>query len=301
MLCAALAACSSGSPSGLPSGSPTDPGDAPEPADPASEVPTASPTATGDLYVALGDSYTAAPLVPETDSSQACLRSDANYPRLVAAGLPGTELVDVSCVGATSESMTRPQRVGSDTAPPQLDALSDDVDLVTIGVGGNDFDLFTILLGDCLRLGQEAAPTSCRDRNVGPDGDALLEMVRQIETRVAEVVTDIRERAPQARVVVVTYPRLLPEAGSCPELIPLADPDYAYVTQVNRALSRALADAAEQAGADVADLYAASAGHDICSEEPWVNGIQTDTDRALALHPFAEGQQAAAQLVLDLL
>lgn len=270
---------------------------------PSSSPPASSPAAPpGDLYVALGDSFTAAPLVPETDTSEACLRSDANYPRLVAAELPGTELVDVSCVGATSESMTAPQRVGSATAPPQLDALTADVDLVTLGVGGNDFDLFTILLGQCLRLGPGADPgASCRDRNAGPDGDVLLELVRQIETRVASVVTEVRDRAPRARVVVVTYPQLLPDTGSCPDLVPLADADYVYVTDINQALSQALADGATGAGADVADLYAASAGHDICSPDPWVNGIQTDVDRALAFHPFAEGQQAAARLVLDLL
>src|SRR5688572_23797059 len=46
-------------------------------------------------YVALGDSYTAAPLVPDTDTTNGCLRSTNNYPALVAAALPGTELVDV--------------------------------------------------------------------------------------------------------------------------------------------------------------------------------------------------------------
>ena len=38
-------------------------------------------------YVALGDSYTAAPLVPDTDTTNGCLRSTNNYPALVAAAL----------------------------------------------------------------------------------------------------------------------------------------------------------------------------------------------------------------------
>ena len=35
-------------------------------------------------YVALGDSYTAGPLIPTTDLAGGCARSDHNYPTLVA-------------------------------------------------------------------------------------------------------------------------------------------------------------------------------------------------------------------------
>ena len=48
-------------------------------------------------------------------------------------------------------------------------------------------------------------------------------------------------------------------------------------------------------------MRAASEGHEICSDDPWVNGRQTDQGRALAYHPFAEGQEAVADVVLELL
>ena len=50
--------------------------------------PRARPGRTYRSYVALGDSYTAAPLVPSTDTSNGCLRSSGNYPSLVAAAMP---------------------------------------------------------------------------------------------------------------------------------------------------------------------------------------------------------------------
>src|SRR3954462_5512053 len=83
--------------------------DAPAPA-PARTTgsPATAPTAY-DQYVALGDSYTAAPLVPPTDSSTICLRSGVNYPALVARAMPGTALTDVSCSGATTADTTRSQ------------------------------------------------------------------------------------------------------------------------------------------------------------------------------------------------
>ena len=57
--------------------------------------------------------------------------------------------------------------------------------------------------------------------------------------------------------------------------------------------------AAKQTGADLVDLYAASAGHDICAADPWVNGHRAEPGTALAYHPLAVEQQAVADLVLD--
>jgi hypothetical protein len=46
---------------------------------------TSAGAAVTDLYVALGDSYTSAPLVPHQVGMPAgCARSDQNYPSLVA-------------------------------------------------------------------------------------------------------------------------------------------------------------------------------------------------------------------------
>jgi lysophospholipase L1-like esterase len=250
-------------------------------------------------YVALGDSYTAAPLVPTTDTTDACFRSDGNYPHLLAASLPDVRLTDVSCSGADSRAMTGTQSIGGQTKPPQLDAVDADTDLVTIGLGGNDFGLFGSMSLKCFRLAQDdpgGAP--CRDANRAGGGDELLDLVPRIQAKVAGVLDEIRERAPDATVVAVSYPRLLPRQGTCPDLVPLAAGDYAYVTEVNKALSDAVLGAAAEAGVASVDVYAASRGHDVCSDEPWVNGIQTVTG-ALALHPFAAEQAAVAELILD--
>jgi hypothetical protein len=42
----------------------------------------------------------------------------------------------------------------------------------------------------------------------------------------------------------------------------------------------------------------ASRGHDLCADDPWVNGSVTDQKRAAAYHPFAEEQVAVADLVV---
>ena len=46
-------------------------------------------------------------------------------------------------------------------------------------------------------------------------------------------------------------------------------------------------------------LVKVSKGHDICAgADAWVNGVNTDLMRALAFHPFAEEQQAVADLIM---
>jgi lysophospholipase L1-like esterase len=295
-----LTACDSGG--GRPFEEPTGP------VAPATPGPTATSTAPGPaapsglVYAALGDSFVAAPLVPRTNLRHGCLRSDHNYPHLVAAELPGYALVDVSCSGASSAEITVPQVVGGVEHPPQLDALSDEVDIVTLGIGANDFSLFSLLVYRCLQLaGTDRAGAPCResyDEEVG--GNRLLDQVAEIQDRVEAVVAVIRDRAPQARVVLVTYPKFLPDFGVCPDLVPLAKGDYVFVREVNLALVEAQAAGATAAGAEVLDVYAASDGHDICADRPWVNGIDTDPSRALAFHPFPEEQRAVADLLLDL-
>ena len=80
--------------------------------------------------------------------------------------------------------------------------------------------------------------------------------------------------------------------------LPLAAGDYAEGRRINRALDRALARAAARTRVAFVDMYAASRGHDICSSDPWVNGRQTDRQKALAYHPFAAGMRADAAGVL---
>src|SRR5215475_9484051 len=76
-------------------------------------------------YVSLGDSYTAAPLVPDqTGSPVVCLRSRHNYPSLVAAATSAATFSYVSCQGATTVNMTDLQSGPLGTKPPQNNTLS---------------------------------------------------------------------------------------------------------------------------------------------------------------------------------
>ena len=59
------------------------------------EPPGGLDDAGSQRYVALGDSFTSGPLVPTTDLADGCLRSDGNYPSLLATSLD-LDLYDAS-------------------------------------------------------------------------------------------------------------------------------------------------------------------------------------------------------------
>lgn len=297
-LVAALAALLVVGCSGTPSSAPAPSGRAASgdvPREPAGSLDDVPPR----RYVALGDSFTSAPLVPTTDLADGCLRSDGNYPSLLADALD-LRLTDVSCSGATTGDLVRRQETVRDAfVPPQLRVLDERTDLVTLGIGGNDLGLFSRLVQACLGLrDQDPTGSPCADSSLGQQ---LLASAPRIGANVERALGRVRERAPNARVVLVGYPRIAPAEGECPRLLPFARGDVAFGDRVLRALDTAMREAAEDRGVEYLDLYAASAGHDVCGAEPWVNGRQTQAGVALAFHPLATGAKATAALLEDLL
>jgi lysophospholipase L1-like esterase len=279
--------CSDDEPSSAPSpapGSSTTSSSAPS----ASETPSeATPTAQ---YVALGDSYAAAPGVPPADTAAdaaTCFRSAANYAHLLAEA-EGLDLVDATCSGATS----------GDVLDEQLASVQPTTELVTVGIGGNDFDLFTQLIASCIGAAQsDPTGSPCTDA-VAADVTTTLPRIGKNVGRVLDAVT---AAAPDAQVVVVGYPTLLPPTGSCPDRVPLAAGDYPFVNEVTSGLSGELRRAARQRGLTFVDLAGPSRGHDICSTDPWVNGAATAPDGTIPFHPFAAEQEAVARLVARVL
>lgn len=271
---------------------------------------TTSPTTAVELpglpaqidYVALGDSFTAGPLLaPYAEGGSACLRSAGNYPSLLAERLDVASFTDVSCSGATVGDLFRAQRsfTGGRVAPPQLDALTVDTDLVTVGIGGNDENLFGSLAGACMGGGARAACTPL----FATAGvlETKVASARRVEPALARALAAIHRRAPDAVVVVVGYPDLLPASGRC-AAAPFAAADYRPISQVEAALNGSLRVAARARDALYVDLAAASRGHDICAgKAAWVNGAQMKPGRAAAYHPYARGMRGATDAVLGAL
>ncbi len=264
------------------------------------------PEADGPFrYVSLGDSYVSGPLLPEPYGEPIdCGRSRTNWPAQVARAVDARSFVDVSCGSAKSIHMTEEQEapLGS-TAPPQFDALSEDTDLVTVGIGGNDVGFDGIAKG-CVNLlpfplGDAPWGRPCVQKHVFGDWDKTSWKIGQARPKVAGVLAGIRARAPQARVLLVGYPVALPDSGvGCWPQVPVLDVDVRYLRDKYREMNRMLAEVAAEQGAEFVDAYTPSIGHDVCQPYPnaWVNTINLDPP-GLPLHPNVFSHRRTAQVV----
>jgi lysophospholipase L1-like esterase len=256
-------------------------------------------------YVALGDSYTAAPLVlNQVGQPVGCARSDHNYPSLVTAASGVTSARDVSCSAAQTTHMTVPQGVLLGTNAPQFDALSAGVKLVTIGIGGNDVGLVSVAT-TCLGLGLLAPTgTACRSYFAKPGGgDRLVEQIAATAPKIAATLQGIHVRAPQARVLIVGYPAVAPRNGrGCYPLVPLSNDDIAYLDEMLRRTNAMIAEQAAANEAEYVDTYDESVGHDVCTlpGTRWFEGV-VPTAPAFPLHPNALGEASMARSVLRVL
>lgn len=248
-------------------------------------------------YVALGDSYTAGPFVPNQLLDRlGCLRSDHDWPHLVAAArrLP---LRDVSCSGAVTGDLSAPQPILGGTNPAQLDALDAAVGTVSLQIGGNDIG-FTEILVRCATLLPIGTP--CRDQYTSGGTDELARRIAVTATKVDAVLAEIHRRAPVARVFVVGYPAILPDvAPGCWPSLPVAPGDVPYLRGTEKALNAMLAARAAAAGATFVDVYPPSIGHDACQlpGARWVEPL-IPLSPAAPIHPNSLGMQGMAAAVL---
>lgn len=267
-------------------------------------VPAVAHEAPGyDHYVALGDSFTSGPFIPvQRLDPLGCFRSTHNYPSEVATGLGVAEFTDVSCSGAVTESMTTPQTIVLGVNPPQFGALRPDTELVTAGIGGNDIGFIDIVF-TCAQLSfSDPAGDPCRRQATADGGDEYAERIDAAAPEVAAVLQGIRERSPDATVVLVGYLRILPPRDGCFPIVPIARGDVAYLDGIQQQLTAMMAEQAERSGVLFVDAYAASFGHDTCQGPfaRWVEGI-FPTRPAFPVHPNASGMRAVSDLTLSTL
>lgn len=264
-----------------------------------------SARAQGGVYVALGDSYTSAPLVLNQHGSPIdCARSDHNYSSLVAQALHVATFVDVSCGSAQTKDMFAPQTglpLGG-TNPPQFDALRPDASLVTVGIGGNDAGLVGVA-EKCAQLGLLAPTgTACRHHYAPGGQDSVAGRIEATKPKIDAVLEGIHRRSPLARVAIVGYPDVLPAHGGCYPVVPLSPDDVRYIDELIRRINAMIAGQAALHGAEFVDTYRDSGGHDVCALPPnrWFEGL-IPTEPAFPLHPNGKGEASMARSALAVL
>jgi lysophospholipase L1-like esterase len=215
-------------------------------------------------YVALGDSYSSGVGAGPYDLST-CLRSQKSYAPLWAAAHAVTSFSFPACGGA----------VTADVINNQVSSLSTSTTLVTITIGGNDAGFASVM-------------TSCRFGST-TDCESAVNESRAFATgtlpgRLDATYAAIRNRAPNARLVVLGYPRLF-ETTYC-GLLGMSSYKRTILNQAADVLDGVIAGRAAATGATFVDTRPFFAGHGVCAADPWINDVSGVIE---AYHPDADG------------
>jgi hypothetical protein len=252
-------------------------------------LPAAAASATQLSYSALGDSYTSAFGVTPLASSAPpeCGQSTLNYPHLTAAAL-NLSLTDVSCGGAKTENFTVAQYPNQ---PPQFQALSASTDVISVGMGGNDNNLFISLVLGCTATdaGRPNIGSPCEKRFASFVNKSFEEDLPPREKALEE----IHALSPKAKVFIVGYPEITPENGYCPAAIPWTSGDLRWFRDAVTARGNALLERSALAHHDIfVDTFGPSDGHNACEPvgvrwiEPLIGSLT-----GVPVHPNATGEE----------
>ncbi|MFD0147018.1 MULTISPECIES: SGNH/GDSL hydrolase family protein [unclassified Streptomyces] len=220
-------------------------------------------------YVALGDSYSSGVGAGSYDSASGdCKRSTKAFPVLWKNANSPSSFAFTACSGA---------RTG-DVTSGQLGPLSTATDLVSITIGGNDAG-FADVMTTCV-LQSEA---SCINRV----NQAKAYVDSTLPGKLDAVYSAIRSKAPNARVVVLGYPRFYKIGGGC--IAGLSENERRAINEGSDILNAATAKRAADHGYTFASVVPAFTGHEICSGSAWLHSVNW-LNIGESYHPTASGQ-----------
>ncbi|THV22051.1 SGNH/GDSL hydrolase family protein [Glycomyces paridis] len=230
-------------------------------------------------YVALGDSYASGVGTRSyIDDGTDCSRSALAYPSLLADEL-GADLDFAACSGAKT----------GDVLTEQLGGLSASTDLVTITIGGNDTGWSGIV--------QQCAypyPWTC-DSQIA----AAETFIRnQLPAKLHAVYDAVEDAAPNARVIVLGYPRLF-NGEQCNVITRISPAEQADLNDAADLLAQTIGAAAGSRGFDYVDVRDAFDGHTVCDDAEWLNGLSWPISESF--HPNQTGQSSGYYPLLSAL
>ncbi|MGB3439840.1 MAG: SGNH/GDSL hydrolase family protein [Actinophytocola sp.] len=217
-------------------------------------------------YTALGDSYSSGvgtrTYYPDSGS---CYRGAQAYPVQVAARL-GAPLTFAACSGARVPDVLN-----------QLGSLNAATAYVTVSVGGNDAGFADVITQCALPW-----PWTC----TGDINNANNYIRDTLPGALNNLYGQIRTRAPNARVVVVGYPRLF-NGEECNAGARISPSEQTSLNATADLLATTIAGRAAAHGFRFVDVRSPFTGHAVCDDAEWVNGLSNPVLESY--HPNAAG------------
>lgn len=282
----------------------------------AASLLTAAPaSAAPNGYLALGDSYATGQAIGGAKGADpACLQSPASYPSQIAADF-GLALTDNTCSGAVLDDVFSTSSAGR---PPQAGAPADSIGLITLSMGGNDLG-FRSVLTNCLAVSATGPITdgaaSCREKHTsGGVDDIVQKLTNEVTPKFEATLAKLRTTYPKARILVVGYLPLMPDAahtpaGGCFQKLSLQGTTFPFVTtdlewmhSVQRTVDLQFQQAAENTGVEYLSQLTTAADHTVCSAsgQPYIGSLELQGLSGAtpqSFHPNAAGLKATGQAV----
>jgi lysophospholipase L1-like esterase len=220
-------------------------------------------------YTALGDSYSSGVGTRTYYSdSGSCYRSPRAYPVLVAERT-GAQLTFAACSGARVPDVLN-----------QLGSLNASTGYVTVSVGGNDAGFADVLTQCALPW-----PWTC----TADINNANTFIRNTLPGLLNDLYTRIRDRAPDAEVVVVGYPRLF-NGEECNVGARISPAEQSSLNATADLLATTISGRAAAHGFAFVDVRSAFTGHAVCDDVEWINGLSNPILESY--HPNSAGQAA---------
>lgn len=228
-----------------------------------------SASAASARYVALGDSYSSGVGAGSyTSESGGCKRSTNSFPYLWKNANAPAAFSFTACSGAKT----------GDVLSNQLGPLDAATTLVSLTVGGNDAG-FASTMQTCVLNSESACLTAVNN--------AKTYATNVLPAKLDQVYSTIHGKAPNARVVVIGYPRLYKVGGDC--VFGIGDTKRAAINSAADLLNDVIAKRVANAGFVYQDVRGLFTTHEICgSGTTWLNSTVLPVDESY--HPKASGQ-----------
>ncbi|MEV0199719.1 SGNH/GDSL hydrolase family protein [Nonomuraea sp. NPDC050691] len=238
--------------------------------------------------------------LPAGEGAAPCHRARGSYVPLVAgAHRFGGGAGFWACSGATTGQLLR----GQHGQRPQVARVDRSTSLVTVTIGGNDAGFARVLTACIVKLPWSSA---CVDQDA-----EVARRVDGLRSGLHGVLRELRARAPQARIIVLGYPRPFP-ARPADRVDNLSTEDQLWLNRVTRRLNDVMREAA--AGFDRAvaafggpgsvefvDAYDAFDGHEAGTAQPYLNRLVVHVKElrvdSRSFHPTGAGYRRFAELV----
>jgi len=203
-------------------------------------------------YTALGDSY-ASGVGTRTYYSDSgdCKRSPSAYPVLIAQQI-GAPLTFAACSGARVPDVLN-----------QLGSLNASTGFVSVSVGGNDAGFADVITRCALPW-----PWQC----TGEINNANTFIRNTLPGLLNNLYTQIRDRAPNATVAVVGYPRLF-NGEECNFGARISSNEQGQLNATADLLATTISARAAAHGFTFVDVRQAFLGHAVCDDVEWINGL----------------------------